>query len=70
MTKYGIKFFKIEDGEEIEVDMDSLPDNYIFGLLEMIRQDVTSRERINRVYKRIAEGTLSKKRDHIGNYQP
>lgn len=70
MTEYGIKFFRIEDGEETEVEMDDLPDNYIFGLFEMIRQDVASRERINRVYKRIAEGILSKKRDNIGNYQP
>lgn len=61
MTEYGIKFFKIEDGEEIEVDMDSFPDNYIFGLFEMIRQDVASRQRIDRVYKGIAEGVLSKK---------
>lgn len=60
MEEYGIKFFRIEDGKETEIEMDDLPGSYIFGLFEMIRQDVASRERINRVYKGIAEGILSK----------
>lgn len=61
MEEYGIKFFRIEDGKETEIEMDDLPDSYVFGLFEMIRQDVASRQRIDRVYKGIAEGVLSKK---------
>lgn len=55
MKQYGIKFYEIEDGEETEVEMEDLPDNYVFGLLEMIRSDIAGRERLNRVYKRMAE---------------
>lgn len=55
MINYGIKFYKIEDGEETEIEMDGLPDDYISGLIKMLRDDMASRERIDRVYKRIAE---------------
>lgn len=55
MKEHGIKFYEIEDGEEIEVEMDNLPNEYIYGLFEIIRNEVASRERIDRVYKRIAD---------------
>ncbi len=55
MKEYGIRFYKIEDGKETEVEMDDFPDNFIYGLFEMIKCEVVSRERLNRVYKRIAE---------------
>lgn len=55
MKEYGIKFYEIEDGEEIEVEMDNLPNEYIYGLFEIIRNEVASRGKIDRVYKRIAD---------------
>lgn len=55
MKKYGVKFFEIENETELEVEMDVLPDDYISGLIKMLKDDLDSRERINRLYKRIAD---------------
>lgn len=55
MKEYGIRFYEIEDGKETEVEMDELPDKYIFGLFEMIKQEVASRGRLNRVYERMVK---------------
>lgn len=35
--------------------MDTLPDDYISGLIKILKDDLNSRERINRVYKRMAD---------------
>lgn len=35
--------------------MDNLPNEYIYGLFEIIRNEVASRGKIDRVYKRIAD---------------
>jgi hypothetical protein len=55
MKQYGVKFYKIENETELEVEMDTLPDDYISGLIKMLKDDLNSRERINRVYKRMAD---------------
>lgn len=55
MKQYGVKFYKIENETELEVEMDTLPDDYIYGLIKMLKDDLNSRERINRVYKRMAD---------------
>ena len=55
MKQYGVKFYKIENETEVEVEMDTLPDDYISGLIKMLKDDLNSRERINRVYKRMAD---------------
>lgn len=55
MKQYRVKFFEIENESEIEVEMDSLPDDYISGLIKMLKDDLISQERINRVYKRMAD---------------
>lgn len=60
MTQYGIKFFKIEDGEEMEVEMDNLPNEYICGLIKMLKDDMFSRERIDRVFKKMADDISNK----------
>lgn len=60
MKEYGVKFFRIEDKKETEIEMDDLPDAYVNGLFDMLRQEVASRERLNRVYKRIAEDIQSR----------
>lgn len=59
MKQYGVRFFEIDNEMESEVEMDALPDDYISGLIKMLKDDLNSRERINRVYKRMA--------DNIGN---
>lgn len=55
MKQYGVKFFEIENKTESEVEMDALPDDYISGLIKMLKDDLISRERMNRVCKRIAD---------------
>ncbi|EOS35310.1 hypothetical protein C804_00912 [Lachnospiraceae bacterium A4] len=55
MKQYGVKFYKIENETELEVEMDTLPDDYISGLIKMLKDDLNSREKINRVYKRMAD---------------
>lgn len=54
MKQFGVRFFEIEEGEELEVEMDTLPDGYIAGLIKMLKDDLNSRKRINRIYKRMA----------------
>lgn len=60
MKQFGVRFFEIEEGEELEVEMDTLPDDYIAGLIKMLKDDLNSRERINRVYKRMANDIKEK----------
>ena len=60
MTQYGVKFFRIEDGVEAEIEMDDLPDEYINGLIKMFRDESTSRERLGRVYRKMAENIESR----------
>lgn len=55
MKQYGVRFFEIENESELEVEMDALPDDYISGLIKMLKDDLNSRERINRVYRRMAD---------------
>jgi len=55
MKQYGVKFYEIENETELEVEMDTLPDDYISGLIKILKDDLNSRERINRVYKRMAD---------------
>lgn len=55
MKQYGVKFFEIENKTELEVEMDVLPDDYISGLIKMLKDDLISRERMDRVCKRMAD---------------
>ena len=55
MKQYGVKFYEIENETELEVEMNTLPDDYISGLIKILKDDLNSRERINRVYKRMAD---------------
>ena len=55
MKQYGVKFYEIENETELEVEMNTLPDDYISGLIKILKDDLHSRERINRVYKRMAD---------------
>lgn len=60
MKQYGVKFFEIENKTELEVEMDALPDDYISGLIKMLKDDLISREKTNMVYKRIADNIKDK----------
>lgn len=37
MKQFGVKFFEIEEGKELEVEMDTLPDDYIAGLIKCLK---------------------------------
>lgn len=60
MKQFGVRFFEIEGGEELEVEMDTLPNDYIAGMIKMLKDDLNSREKINRVYKRMANDIKEK----------
>ena len=55
MKEYGVKFFELEDGEESEIDMDVLPDDYVAGLIWMLKEDLAGRRRLNGVHERLAD---------------
>ena len=46
---YEIKFYK--NDEEIEVT--ELPEEYLIGIVQICKSEITSRERIERVFKRM-----------------
>jgi hypothetical protein len=51
--KYEIKFFK----DDVEIEVDDLPDDYVTGILEIFKNELVSRGRFNRVVSRtIKEG--------------
>jgi len=50
MDEYGIEFFK--NGEEIEIQ--EIPDEYLNGIIQVCRSEIASRERLERVFKRMA----------------
>lgn len=49
MDEYKIEFYK--NDEEIEIS--ELPDEYLNGVIELCRSEVASRERLERVFKRM-----------------
>lgn len=55
MEQYGVKFYKIVDGIETEIDRDSVPDEYIYGLIKILQDDAISRERINCVFTKMGQ---------------
>lgn len=51
MNKYEIKFYKNNE----EIDISELPDEYLNGVIQSCRGEVTNRERLNRVGKGLAK---------------
>lgn len=49
MDEYKIEFYK--NDEEIEIS--KLPDEYLNGIIQLCRSEVASRERLERVFKRM-----------------
>jgi len=49
MDKYEIKFYK--NDEEIEIE--DIPDEYLNGIIQSCRSEIASRERIERVFKKM-----------------
>jgi ribosomal protein L16 Arg81 hydroxylase len=63
--EYGIKFFK--NGEEVEPD--EIPTEYLNGVIQSLRNEVASRERLDRVFKRMAEQINSKHNTSDEDYE-
>lgn len=68
MTQYGVKYFKVEDGVETEIKKDDFPDEYIAGLIKVLKDELVSRERLNRVFRKMADDILSKNQN--GTFTP
>ncbi|WP_166432667.1 hypothetical protein [Lacrimispora amygdalina] len=49
MNKYEIKFYK--NDEEIEIE--DIPEEYLNGIIESCRNEIASRERMERVLKKM-----------------
>lgn len=49
MDKYVIKFYKNDE----EIDISELPDEYLNGVIQICQSKVASRDRIERVLKRM-----------------
>jgi hypothetical protein len=49
MPTYEIKFYR--DSEEIEID--EIPEEYLNGIIQSCRSEIASRERYERVFKRM-----------------
>lgn len=49
MDKYVIKFYKNDE----EIDISELPDEYLNGVIQICQSEVASRDRIERVLKRM-----------------
>lgn len=65
MKEYGVKVFEIEGGVETEIEMDDLPDDYISGLIKMLKDTMIRRERLDRVYKKMAENIKNKEENNV-----
>ena len=51
MDKYEIKFYKNDE----EVDMEEIPDDYVNGILQLCKDEIASRGRMNRVWSNMAD---------------
>ncbi|SEU09868.1 hypothetical protein SAMN05443270_3135 [Lacrimispora sphenoides] len=49
MPTYEIKFYR--DNEEIEID--EIPEEYLNGIIQSCRSEIASRERFEKVFKRM-----------------
>lgn len=49
MDEYKVEFYK--NDEEIEIT--ALPDEYLNGIIQLCRSEIASRERLERVFKRM-----------------
>ena len=49
MDEYKIEFYKNDE----EIDISELPDEYLNGVIQACRSEITSRERLERVFKRM-----------------
>lgn len=49
MDKYEIKFYKNEE----EVEIEDIPEEYLNGIIQSCRSEIASRERLERVFKRM-----------------
>lgn len=65
MKEYGVKVFEIEGGVETEIEMDELPDDYISGLIKMLKDTMIRRERLDRVYRKMAENIKNKEENNV-----
>lgn len=65
MKEYGVKVFEIEGGVETEIEMDELPDDYISGLIKMLKDTMICRERLDRVYRKMAENIKNKEENNV-----
>ena len=52
--KYEIKMFE----DNVEIEIDDLPDDYVRGVIEAFRAELTSRERMKRVFSRIGKDVI------------
>ncbi len=51
MDKYEIKFY--ENGKEI--DIEEIPDDYVNGIIEVCKDELSSRRRMDRVWSNMAD---------------
>lgn len=51
MDKYEVLFYK--NNEEVEID--EIPEEYLNGIIESCRSEIASRNRLERVFKRMVE---------------
>jgi hypothetical protein len=49
MDEYKIGFYKNDE----EIDISELPDEYLNGVIQICRSEIVSRERLERVFKRM-----------------
>lgn len=49
MDQYEIKFYRNDD----EIEINELPEEYLNGIIQCCRSEITSRERLKRVFKRM-----------------
>lgn len=50
-NKYEIKFYKNNE----EVDIEEIPDDYLNGIIQCCKNEIVSRERMNRVWSNMAD---------------
>lgn len=49
MDKYEIKFYRNEE----EIEIEDIPEEYLNGIVQSCRIEVASRERIERIFKKM-----------------
>lgn len=51
MDKYEVMFYRNDE----EVEIDEIPEEYLNGIIEACRSEIVSRNRLERVFKRMVD---------------